>query len=341
MTKKLAILFAITTLIVSCGEVKEEEPQKPSKPNKVNDPKDTLDPTPIFVGDSAYKFVDEQVAFGPRVPNSEEHGKCKDYLVKKLKSYGFNVIEQDGQAKAFTGDILNFTNIIGEHLPEAKERILLCAHWDTRPFADKDSVDQLKPIDGANDGASGVGVLLEIARQISIKSPGYGVDIIFFDAEDYGSLDLADYTDMAAMQNDWCLGSQYWSINPHVPDYDANYGILLDMVGAEDATFPKEGLSMQYAKTKVNKLWKFAKTKGYSKTFVHNLASGITDDHAYINQYAGIPTLDIIDMKPGQQGIYHRFGTFHHTHADNMTVISKKTLQKVGEVVMEAVYQKL
>ena len=225
-------------------------------------------------------------------------------------------------------------------LPKKENRILLCAHWDTRPFADKDE-DKSKqgdPIDGANDGASGVAVLLEIARAIQQKSPEYGVDIIFFDAEDYGALDfsMAGMPDYNSTAETWCLGSQYWSKNPHKPNYTAKYGILLDMVGAKDAVFPKEGYSLRYAAKLVNYIWNRGHDLGYGDYFQKRVMNGggITDDHFYVNKYAGIPCVDILHYNIENNG----FGYFHHTHQDNMSVIDPNTLNAVGDVVLDVVY---
>lgn len=215
---------------------------------------------------------------------------------------------------------------MSRYKPELNNRILLCAHYDTRPFADKDSRDRNKPIEGANDGASGVAVILEIARQISLIQPAIGVDIVFFDLEDYGQ---PEQTMLAPKENTWCLGSQYFVKNFPWNENKPVEGILLDMVGAEDAVFPKEGVSMQYASGLVNEIWKTARLLGFSNYFINEMTSGITDDHLYLNR-AGIPTVNIIHINPytGQ------FGNFHHTHRDNLSIISKKTLEAVGQTLI-------
>jgi hypothetical protein len=334
--KKL-IYLSILLIVGACTE----EPT--NNDNPIVEVKDTVPvvtvPTPDFNQDSAYYFIQKQVDFGPRVPNTKSHENCAIWLEDKLKEFQFSTIVQTGTVKAWNGEILNIKNIIGQHKPEATERIMLCAHWDSRPYADKDTINQYKPIDGANDGASGVGVLLEIARQISLLSPEYGVDIIFFDAEDYGTFENKNYQDIKSMYNDWCLGSQYWATNPPIANYKPKYGILLDMVGAANATFPKEGVSMQFAATHVNNLWNAAEQLGYGNYFVKKIVGGITDDHTFINQMTGIPTLDIIHMNTDSN--YSLFGAFHHTHGDNMTVIDKNTLKAVGQTVLYAIYQKI
>ena len=290
---------------------------------------------PAFNADSAYVFVDTQVKFGPRVPNTPAHVKNGDWLVKKLKEYGFEVTEQNFKPVTFDGKTLNARNIIGSYNPAATKRILLAAHWDSRPFADKDSVKKEQAIDGANDGASGVGVLLEVARTIHTASqkPNVGVDIIFFDAEDWGEKD-----DMQPSQDKvyWCLGSQYWASNLHKPNYSAYFGILLDMVGAKGATFPKEAQSVQYAGSVNNQIWDIAERLGYGQYFIKQEAGGITDDHVFVNTVARIPMVDILHQELNSD---RTFGAFHHTHGDNMSIIDKNTLKAVGQTVVQVLYQ--
>jgi glutaminyl-peptide cyclotransferase len=242
---------------------------------------------------------------------------------------------QSFQMRAFDGKMLNLRNIVASYNPDAANRVLLAAHWDTRPFADKDSSNPDKPIDGANDGGSGVGILLEIARTINSaqQKPDVGVDLIFFDGEDYGRPEESEFP---SMQDDWCLGSQYWSKNLHKPNYKARYGILLDMVGAENAKFAREGTSMQYAKNVVDKVWKAGNKLGYSDYFKYVNAPAITDDHSYVNAVAGIPMIDIIEFNMGNPDDY--FGPYHHRHTDNLDVISKNTLKAVGQTVLHVVY---
>ncbi len=294
---------------------------------------------PSFNSDSAYYFIEQQVHFGPRVPNSEAHKLCGEFLVETLKKYGAVVIEQNFDDESFDGKSLKLKNIIGSINPEAEKRILLASHWDSRPFADKDSVDRDKPIDGANDGASGVGILLEIARTLSVhEKPEVGIDIVFFDGEDYGEHeDLEEIprkNDLVHMW--WCLGSQYWSKNPHVPRYSAYYGVLLDMAGAKNAKFYREGGSMQFAPKIVKKIWKNARDLGHSTYFINSNSPGITDDHIFVNRNAKIPMIDIVDFDPERKNYY--FPKYHHTHLDNMEIIDKKTLQAVGETLMYTIY---
>ena len=282
--------------------------------------------SPEFNADSAYYFVEQQVKFGPRVTNSEPHKKCGDWLTATLKKYADAVIEQKTVITNFDGKKLNIRNIIAEFNPNAVRRILLCAHWDSRPYADQDTKDIDKAILGANDGASGVGVLLQIAKTIKAKQPNVGVDIVLFDAEDLGKPEH---------DNSYCLGSQYWSNNLHKPNYKADFGILLDMVGAADAKFAWEQVSVEAAPQVLQYVWQTAGNLGYSKYFMYYNKSGIIDDHYYVNKNAKIPTIDIIHYDAASQT---GFPTHWHTHRDNMSVIDKNTLKAVGQTVLEVIY---
>jgi len=314
--------------LISCQETQEKK-QSDTKPiqKKVK--------VPQFNADTAYYYIEKQVAFGPRVPNTKTHQACATYLIDQLSVFTDTVIEQKARVRAYNGTILNISNIIGSFNPKNTNRILLCAHWDTRPIAEKDP-DPAKrnlPIDGANDGASGVGVLLEIARQISMLPLEIGIDIIFFDAEDYGQ---PHDSPLPYVEDSWALGSQFWAKNPHKPGYFAKYGILLDMVGAADAKFYKEAYSRQYAEHYVNLVWQKAELLGYHNYFVNQNTGPITDDHYYINTIINIPTLNIIhyDRQTGTG-----FFPYWHTHEDNMDKIDKKTLEAVGQTLLHVIYE--
>lgn len=289
---------------------------------------------PDFNADSAYYFVERQLSFGPRVPNTEAHRKCGDWLVSTLKKYNATVVEQRAKLRAYDGTMLDARNIIGSFNPESNSRVLLCAHWDSRPVADHDPdpANRKKPVPGANDGASGVGVLLEIARLMSLNDPGLGVDIVLFDAEDYG--EPQDY--QGAYQDAWALGSQYWAKNPHIPGYSARFGILLDMVGASGAQFSKEQFSRYYAPNIVRKVWQTAERLGYNNLFLNTNSGQITDDHLYVNEYLRIPTIDIIDYQDDRE---KGFFEYWHTVEDTLDKISKETLKGVGQTVVTVVYE--
>jgi Zn-dependent M28 family amino/carboxypeptidase len=331
---KIKILYiSILFLLFGCGNDSEKEIEPIIETPIVVEPKIEK---PDFNADSAYLFVQEQVDFGPRFPNNEAHGKCAKYLKHKLQSYGLNTITQIGKAKTFNNKEITIKNIIGSYNPEAEKRILLFAHWDSRPFADHDSKDLTKPILGANDGASGVGVLIEVARQLNIYKPTIGVDIIFFDAEDYGEPRGIIEDENSAKT--WCLGSQYWANNMHIPNYNAEYGILLDMVGSSNAYFTQEAFSMHYAPLVVQKIWNNAKKLGYGNYFVNRQTNFVgTDDHQYVNEIAKIPSVDIIHYEQSRNGFHPSW----HTHNDNMDVIDKVTLSVVGEVLLYTIYNEI
>ncbi len=288
---------------------------------------------PVFNGDSAYFYTFSQVNFGPRVSGTEAHRHCKNWLVSKLEASADTVYQQNFKARTYDKVTRRGVNIIASFNPEKQKRILLMAHWDSRPFADADADESLHrtPIDAANDGASGVGVLLEIARQFGIQRPEVGVDIVLFDLEDWGPpIDLN-----IQGQEHWGLGSQYWSRNPHHYGYSAAYGILLDMVGAEGAIFKKEYYSKYYAAHILDKVWETAQDMGLSDYFLDEDGGGATDDHYFVNTIAKIPSIDIIHMEPNNNS---SFFEHWHTSQDNMEHISKESLAVVGQVVLQVVY---
>ncbi|MBL8011987.1 MAG: M28 family peptidase [Flavobacteriales bacterium] len=320
-------------LLLLSGCAPEAAPkQEVPKPAPVQMP-----PAPPFDADSAYAFVAKQVAFGPRVPGTPSHAACADWIVARLKASGATVTEQRGTVTAFNGNPLPLRNIIGSWRPEARDRILLLAHYDTRPFADKDEERRNEPILGANDGGSGVGILLEIARHLGAATDTalLGVDLLFTDVEDYGEPTGAMTMDGNSIAT-WALGSQYWAKNPHVPGYTARFGVLLDMCGAKDARFYQESISMQYAPQVVRKLWRTAAALGHGDRFVAETRHFVgTDDHLPINELLRIPTADIIEYHEGTRAFHPSW----HTHDDDMDVIDRATLQAVGTTVMEVLWK--
>lgn len=325
------LIFLSGTLWWRCAENSQETQTSPQAETVV-----AATQVPSFNADSAYAFVARQVAFGPRVPNSAAHTACGDYLIGKLKSYGLTVEMQAFDATAYDGKVLHLRNIIASYRPEARKRIMLAAHWDTRPMADRDTANTQQPIAGANDGGSGVGVLLEIARQLQqADSLNVGVDLFFFDGEDYG--EPQDHqTSESQQQIWWCLGSQHWSKNKHQRNYIAYYGVLLDMVGAEGATFYQEEVSRRNAGVVNKKIWDAAHALGHGQYFVYRDSPEVLDDHVFVNYDAGIPMIDVIEYAPGNEGY---FADYHHTHADDMDIISRETLRAVGQTVLYAIYQ--
>ena len=332
MTKLILLLFSMT--LFACGQKGTSETTVPVTEVK----KAPATTAPLFDADSAYAYVEKQVSFGYRVPNTPAHKACGDYLASELKRFGAQVYEQEATLTAYDGTPLESRNIIGSFNPDKDKRILLFAHWDTRPYSDHDPdpANHKKPLDGADDGASGVGALLEIARQIGMKAPETGVDIIFFDAEDYGTPEFAKdrYNDTS---DTWCLGSRFWGKNPHKPGFKAEFGILLDMVGAKDAVFYKEYISMKYAARYVDEVWEAARNLGYGKYFINANGGGVTDDHEAVIEETGIPCLDIINYDPNSD---KGFRDHWHTQNDNMSNIDKNVLKAVGQTVLEVVYNR-
>ena len=290
---------------------------------------------PEFNADSALAFVKAQTDFGPRVPGSKAHADCANYLKNTLLKYSPDVKVQEFKARIYNGNVLSGKNIIASFQPQKKARIVLCAHWDSRPYGDHDPdpAKHDKPIDGANDGASGVGVLLEVARLLANTQTNIGIDIIFFDLEDYGP----PQDSQVEGNENWGLGSQYWSKNPHVPAYFARYCILLDMVGAPNARFLQEGFSMYYAPDIVSKVWNIAQNLGYHNYFVSERGSYINDDHYFVNILAKIPAIDIIHLDPNSSN--GTFFEYWHTAGDTFDKIDKTTLGVVGDVVVNTIYK--
>ena len=305
-------------LLVSCAE---------NKTNQTNQTTEKTSSVPVFNEDSCFSYVKAQTDFGARVPNNQSHRQCADYLSEKLRMHADTVIVQECLLKAYNGTMLQSKNIIASFNIATKNRIMLCAHWDSRPFCDEETeqTKQKIPVIGANDGASGVAVLLELARIMDSVPTKIGVDIILFDAEDYG---------VSEVEGSYCLGSQYWAKNLHEINYNPKYGILLDMVGDESAIFCKDAVSAHFAPDVQNKIWKRAAELGYSNLFVDKAVGELIDDHYYINLIAGIPCIDIIHYNP-ETG----FPDTWHTNNDIIDNISKSTLKAVGTVLTTIIYE--
>lgn len=318
----LCILLFAVPLLFSCSQEDESRLNFERQGREV----------PSFNADSAYHFVEQQVKFGPRNPGSKGHQQNEEYLLQKLRSYAGDrsVFPQHFRHAGYDGDTLSLTNVIAAFNPQSSDRIMLCAHWDTRPRAEEDPENTEEPILGADDGGSGVGVLLELARIFEENPPPIGVDIVLFDGEDYGREgDLSNYF----------LGSRYWSNNPPVEGYSPRFGILLDMVGGQTAQFPKEGNSMRYAPALVNEIWSIANENNSESRFLKKQGGNISDDHLVINQTLGIPTINIIRHNTNPET--HQFAPYWHTQDDDMSIIGKSTLQEVGNVLTELIYNRL
>ena len=327
-TKKVGILLmfaAVLTLCFSCGKKQSASVGTTEDYSKID--------IPQFSADSAYAYVKAQCDFGPRVPNSKAAKDCGDYIIGFMKQYADTVIVQSFSATLWNGNTVEGRNIIASFNPDSETRVLMAAHWDSRLWADHDpeEANHHTPILGANDGASGVGVLMEIARVFKTKACKQGLDIVFFDLEDQGSPQWSDVE--IEDQSDWCLGSQHWAKNPHTPFYRADYGILLDMVGYKNARFTKEAQSMYYASSTMNKIWDIASAKGYSDIFVSEKTYPIMDDHVWVNQIAKIPMIDIV-----QNDVSGSFFPYWHTLKDDMEQIDRRTLKIVADVCLTAIY---
>ena len=291
---------------------------------------------PAFNADSAYLYCQQQCDFGPRTMNSRAHDDCEQWIISKFKGYSMDVAVQKTILKGYDGTSLKSTNIIASYKPDLTDRILLCAHWDSRPWADNDPDESnwKQPVMAANDGASGVAVMLEVARQLQASdSLQLGVDFICFDAEDYGFPQWEEGTDPG---DTWALGAQYWAANPHKQGYAARFGILLDMVGGQGAQFYKERMSLQYAKKIVDKVWQAASVVGYGSFFPMKDGGYITDDHIPVNTTAKIPCIDIIPYYPDCEA--SSFGPTWHTVSDDMLHIDKSTLQAVGQTIIQVLF---
>ncbi len=308
-------IAAILTLIISCGAGKKNEVAEEN-----DNPTSIEETATLFSADSAYSFVARQVGFGPRVPGSAAHRQCGDWLAAKLKSFGADVTGQTATLTTFDGTRIPMRNIFARINPDARNRVLLFAHRDKRPWADHDPDPEKRtqPIDGANDGASGTGVLLELARILPKDGSAPGVDILLCDAEDWGE---------ESNDESWAMGARYFANNLPEQGYMPSAAILLDMVGAPDATFMREYFSQLANPALADQIWSIAASLGHGEMFVNRMGSAVNDDHVELIK-AGIPAIDIIDYREG-----NGFFSGWHTTSDNMDCISKETLGKVGSIL--------
>ena len=324
MNRKYIFLsfLIVTTLFSSCKSNKQVE--------------EVLNPVgPVFIADSAMAYCQAQCDFGPRTMNSKAHDLCEEWIINKFKGFGLEVETQKADLTGWDGTKLHSTNIIAHFNPQAERRILICAHWDSRPWADNDpdSTNWHKPVLAANDGASGVGVMLEVARLLQNDTTlAIGVDLVCFDAEDYGTPQWAEKNEDS--ENTWALGAQYWAKN--LPEnYKPQFGILLDMVGGQGAKIYQEQNSIRYAASIVDKVWSAARHAGFSSVFANEVGGGVTDDHIPVNE-AGIPTVDIIPFYPDCR--QSSFGPTWHTINDDMEHLDINTLKAVGQTLIQVIY---
>ncbi|WP_234571907.1 M28 family peptidase [Rhodohalobacter sp. 614A] len=319
---RFLLVFILLTLIIGCNSEPNLKFQKQGRE------------VPEFSADHAYQYVEDQVAFGPRVPNSEAHRETVQYLRNHfLETAGKQSVYVQSFETEVYGDSLQLYNILAAFGPEKQDRILLAAHWDSRPRSDEedDPEKRNQPILGADDGASGVAVLMELATIFSEYELPIGVDIILFDGEDYGEKsDLENYF----------LGSRYWGNNPPVAGYNPRFGILLDMVGGQNAQFLKEGYSMDVAPNLVDEIWVIGQEFGYGDLFVNEMGQRIADDHYIVERLTGIPMVNIIHHRISPTGVLE-FPPYWHTQNDTMDIIDQNTLQAVGDVLLELIYNRI
>lgn len=308
-------LVALCLPFASCGASKKGDSDTATESNRPTATQDLA-----FSGDSAYSAVARQLAFGPRVPGTEAHRLCGDWLAGELRRKGLEVKEQTATLTTFDGTRIPMRNIFASLNPEAGDRTLLLAHWDCRPWADNDPdpAKHKQPVAGANDGASGVGLLLELARVLDSSGTTKGIDILLCDAEDWGS---------EGDDDSWALGTRYFAENPIMEGYMPSQAILVDMVGAEDAVFPREYFSQRSAPSLVDKIWAAADALGYGEMFPNRMGSAVNDDHVELLK-AGIPAIDIIDYRDGEG-----FFPYWHTSGDTLDKLSPETLGAVGRTL--------
>jgi hypothetical protein len=281
------------------------------------------DGIPQFDEQKAFSYLRKQCEFGPRNPGSDGAKNCLKFLEHELSTFANKVVRQPFQHfDKRTKKPYLMTNLIASFNSKESQRIFFAAHWDTRPIADRDPDPNNRntPILGANDGASGVAVLLEIARNLSLSPPEIGVDIILFDGEDFG-----EEGDL----NEYFLGSRVFAEN--AVNYKPRYGILVDMVGDAQLTIPVEGFSQEFLPHVVNKVWSVAESLG-EYNFERTLGSYINDDHKMLIE-KGIPCIDLIDFAYPDES--HRYW---HTLEDTPDKCSPESLGSVGRVLLNVIY---
>ncbi len=296
-------------------------------------------PKTSFSGDSALAYVKAQLAFGPRTPGTPAHDKAGDWIVAEMKKRTDSVVVQSWMQTTAKGAQLPLRNILARFNPSATQRVLYLTHWDTRPTADEDPNfgNKARPILGANDGASGVGLFLALGDVFKKTPPSVGVDLLFVDGEDWGSFD----PDSSGNYPDALFGSQYFANHLPSPDYKPLYGVLFDMIGDADLQIYQEANSVQQAPEVVNRVWQTAADLGYDKYFLNEVGMQITDDHVPFLR-KGIHVIDVIDMQYGPLPPVHNAFTpsspnYHHTMQDTFDKLSAKSLQIVGDVAVTLV----
>ncbi|MGO9480617.1 MAG: M28 family peptidase [Candidatus Kryptoniota bacterium] len=319
--EKVLVFLMISLIAASCSrrvpESQSQESEHTAKTSTV--------PIPQFDGNSAFAVLVKQCDFGPRNPNSSGHEECLAYLQQQFSLYADSVALQKFNVPGYDGTVLHLTNVIASFNLRAKTRVLLTAHWDTRPRNDQErSGPKDKPIFGANDGASGVAVLLELARDFKESPPPEGVDIILWDGEDYGKEGDLDY---------YFLGSKYWAATKPQSYYPI-FSINLDMVGDKELSLPKEANSVKYAPDVVELVWNMAAQMGVSQ-FIDRVGEAISDDHLSLDQI-GIKAIDIIDF-----AYPDKTNRYWHTLEDTPDKCSGASLAAAGRVLLEVLFRKV
>ena len=289
-------------------------------------------PRTAFDGEQAYRYVDTQLAFGPRVPGTEGHRRMGEWLVDQMRERADSVVVQQWTHVTARGDSLPMRNVLARFRAESPERILLLAHWDTRPISDNatDSARRLLPVPGANDGASGTAILLALADLLAETEPAYGVDLLFVDGEDYGDFD-AD----SGRGVDVFIGSRWFAANLPSPDYRPLFGVLFDMVGDRELRIYQEAISAQHAPEVVARVWQVAADLGYEKYFVPQVRYTVKDDHVPLLE-RGLRVIDVIDIEYTCASADCQ-PNHHHTPEDTIDKVSARSLQIVGDVAVRLV----
>lgn len=331
--KRIAAIWVAAVALMACSAGSGAGTQRADAPQQR-----AASAADSFSADTAYALVVAQTAMGPRTPGSEGNARCAEWMAARLRAAGADTVEmQRGTMQRWDGRELPVCNVLASFNSAAPRRVLLVAHYDTRPWADMeaDPERRMQPIPGANDGASGVAVVLEIARCIGRTPARVGVDVLLVDAEDSGYSEEIE-PGLNPGNDTWCLGTQMWADrSPYAGATKPAYAILLDMVGGAGAQFHREQFSDAAAARVVDRIWAEAASLGYGDTFVNSRGGAVVDDHIYVNR-AGIPAADIIEnMNPAT-------GTFPptwHTHADNADNIDPTTLERVGKTVLSLIYK--
>ena len=281
---------------------------------------DSAPPPREFDGQTALQYLEQQVAFGYRIPGTEPHARMAAWLDSMARARADTVIVQAWKHVTAKGDTLPLVNVIARFNLRASERVLFLAHWDTRPVSDNPAFkgDHTRPVPGANDGASGVAVLLGVADVLKRKPPGVGVDLLFVDGEDYGDFSATPPADVL-------IGSRYYA--RHRPSGPVPlYAVLFDMVGDKDQQIYQEGNSLLGAPEVVQLVWTVAREAGHAGTFLANPKHTLTDDHVEL-QKVGIRAIDVVDFDY----------PYWHTPDDTIDKVSAQSLQTVGDVAMALV----